>query len=111
MSAWTIERLEAFIRGVPRRVPAGSNDTAVAARTAIEGHLAELNAAMLGRDVDHRVPVDLDAMVLQVADRMDRYTSADWSRNDFLSFARQIADELAAVLQGFPAQDDDEDDD
>lgn len=105
------QRIEAFVRGLPRRIPRGDDEDSVAVRRATEGRLAELNAQMLGRDHDARVPVDLDEMVATVADRMDRYTSADWSRNDVLARARAMVGEIAADLRSVAPADQDEDDD
>jgi hypothetical protein len=103
------QRIEAFVRGLPRRVPQGDDDDSAAVRQATEGRLAELNAQMLGRDYDARVPVDLDEMVATVADRMDRYTSADWSRNNVLERARTMVGEIAADLHRVAAPEDDDD--
>lgn len=109
-NTWTIGRIEAFVRGLPRRLPRGSDDASVAARARIETELAGLNAHMLGRELDPRVPVDLDAMVDQVADRMARYTSADWSRNATLTAAESACDAMAEALRSAPVVDDEDDD-
>ena len=98
-----IEALEAFYRGLPDRIPAGSDDAAIGARRAIERSLTELNAAMLGRDPDHRVPVDIDAIVAQITDRMHRYRSSDWERasgtGSLLDHARALVGEISADLR------------
>ena len=69
-----------FFRSLPRRVPPGTaQDDRAQARERILFFVAELNALMLGREVDPRVPVDLDAMSKMIADRSERYSSDDWS--------------------------------
>ena len=93
--------LRAFFGGLPGRVPKGDGDDAVAAREAISRSLAELNAHMLGREADHRVPVDIDAITEQILDRMKRYTTADWNRGNppNLAAARSAMDTIAAQLR------------
>lgn len=99
MHELSITRIEAFFRGLHRRVPRGDSDASVAARRAIEHDLGALNARMLGRDHDARVPVDIDAMAIQIADRMDRYSSADWKRNNVVGHARAAVDRIAAAVR------------
>ena len=70
----------AFLGGVPRRLPVGNSDAAIEARAAIDRELAELDATMLGRVADHRVPVDTNAIIERILERMDRYSTADWDR-------------------------------
>lgn len=109
------QQLYAFFGGVPRRVPGGDSDAAVEARTAIARTLAELNAHMLGRDVDHRVPVDIDEITTQILERMRRYTTADWERGrpSNVRAAQQAMDAIARRLRpgGGSSLDDEDDED
>lgn len=106
-------QLYAFFGGVPRRVPTGDGDDVVEARAAIGRTLGELNAHMLGREFDHRVPVDIDDITAQILARMDRYTTADWERGkpSNLAAARRAMDLIAVLLRpgGSSSIDDDED--
>lgn len=99
--------LVAFYRGLPRRVPGGSGDEQIAARRVIEEQLATVNAVTLGREPDLRVPVDIDEMSETVADRLDRFTSADWARGkpSYLDTARQALAEILAELRTFDLDD------
>lgn len=103
--------LVAFYRGLPRRVPRGSDDEQVAARRAIEQQLATVNALTLGREPDLRVPVDIEEMAETVADRFDRFSSADWARGNpsNLDAARNALAEILAELRTFDLDDEDED--
>ena len=101
-----ITRIEAFFRGLHRRVPRGGDDASQAVRGRIEKQLGRLNATMLGRDFDERVPVDIDDMALTIADRMARYTSGDWSRNNVIDHARAAVDAIAVDLRGSATDDD-----
>ena len=104
--------LVAFFRGLPRRVPGGSGDEQVAARRAIEEQLATINAVTLGREPDLRVPVDIEELSTTVADRLDRFSSADWARGkpSHLDSARNALAEILAELRTFELDDEDEDD-
>lgn len=105
--------LVTFYRGLPRRVPGGNTDEQVAARRVIEQQLSTLNAVTLGREPDLRVPVDIDELSATVADRLDRFTSADWARGNpsYLDAARNALAEILAELRTFDLDDEDEDDD
>ncbi|MEM7286569.1 MAG: hypothetical protein AAF480_09480 [Actinomycetota bacterium] len=105
--------LVAFYRGLPRRVPSGNDEEQVAARRSIERQLATVNAITLGREPDLRVPVDIEEMSTTVADRLDRFTSADWARGNpsYLDAARTALAEILAELRAFELDDEDEDDD
>ena len=110
------QQLYAFFGGVPRRLPAGDTDAAVEARDAISRTLAELNAHMLGREADHRVPVDIDEITEKILERMDRYSTADWERGrpSNLRAAQAAMATIAALLRpggGSSVDDEDEDDD
>lgn len=108
------QQLYAFFGGVPRRLPGGDSDAAVGARASISRTLAELHAHMLGREVDHRVPVDIDEVTAKILDRMDRYSTADWERGQpsNLDASRQAMATIAALLRpGGGSADDDEEDD
>lgn len=109
------QQLYAFFGGVPRRLPAGDSDTAVEAREAISRTLAELNAHMLGREPDHRVPVDIDEMTAKILERMDRYSTAEWERGrpSNLEAAQQAMATIAGLLRpgGDSSVDDDAEDD
>ena len=103
--------LVSFYRGLPRRVPQGSSDEQVAARTAIEQQLALINAVTLGREPDLRVPVDIEDMTATVADRFERFSSADWARGNptYLDVARAGVGEILAEIRAFDLDDEDED--
>lgn len=102
--------LVAFYRGLPRRVPGGSSDEQLAARKAIEEQLATVNAVTLGREPDLRVPVDIEEMSTTVADRLDRFSSADWARGNptYLDSARSALAEILAELRTFELDDEDD---
>ncbi|MEM7286570.1 MAG: hypothetical protein AAF480_09485 [Actinomycetota bacterium] len=95
------QQLYAFFGGVPRRLPNGGSDAAVEARAEIARTLAELDAHMLGREADHRVPVDIDVVVARILDRMDRYTTADWDRGrpSNLEYSEEAMTTIAAHLR------------
>jgi hypothetical protein len=103
LDAMTTEAIEAFFRGLHRRVPRSEGAEAVQARRRIAERLATLNAQMLGRQVDHRVPVDIDAMALTIAERVDRYGSEDWNRvadgSALIELVRQTVGEISADLR------------
>lgn len=104
----------AFFGGVPRRLPGGDSDAAVEARESIARTLAELNAHMLGREVDHRVGVDIDEITAQILDRMDRYTTADWDRgrpSNLLAAQRAMGTIAGLLRPGGGSTTDDEDGD
>ncbi len=120
LDAMTTAAIEAFFRGLHRRVPRPESAEAVQARSRIAERLATLNAQMLGRQVDHRVPVDIDAMASTIADRVDRYGSVDWNRvadgSALIELARRTVGEISADLHeaepaGGPASVDDGEDD
>lgn len=109
-------QLYAFFGGVPRRLPRGDSEAAAEARSSISRTLAELNAHMLGREADHRVPVDIDEITAQILDRMDRYTTADWNRGrpSNLEAAQGAMATIAQLLRpggGSTADDEDDEDD
>lgn len=106
MQALPIVRIEAFFRGLPRRVPRGGDEAASAVRARIERQLGALHALMLGRDFDDRVPVDIDEIALKIADRMARYSSDDWSRNDVVGRARAAVYAIAEDLGSGGGDDD-----
>ena len=95
--------LVTFYRGLPRRVPRGSSEAQVAARQVIEQQLATANAVTLGREPDLRVPVDIEEMSATLADRFDRFSSADWARGNpsNLDAARNALAEILAELRTF----------
>ncbi len=102
--------LAAFFEGLPRRLPKGTGELAVAVRTSVKSRLAELNAEMLGREVDHRVPVDIDAMTQMICSRIARFGSIEWARHG--DTVRQAIGGLSADLRAFDVEvegDDDED--
>jgi len=105
----TISAIEAFYRGLPARVPKGASDEAVAVRAAVESRLGKLNAAMLGRDHDPRVSVDIEAMSTQIAERLDRYGSSDWDAN--IDTVRQTIGEISADLRAVDGGADEDEDD
>ena len=108
------QQLYAFFGGVHRRVPTGDADHAIEAREVIARALAALNAHMLGREVDHRVPVDIEAMATQITERMNRFTTADWNRGrpSNLEAAQEAMTTIAGHLRpGGGSSVDDEDDD
>ena len=106
--------LVTFYRGLHRRVPRGNSEDQVAARRVIEQQLATANAVTLGREPDLRVPVDIEEMSATLADRFDRFTSADWARGNpsNLDAARNALAEILAELRPFDGDEDgDEDED
>ena len=98
-----------FFDQLPDRLPGGPN--AQEALERIGRATARLNAVMLGRELDERVPRDIEALSDQVASRARRYTSDDWSRTyageSVLDWARELIALISSDLRG---QGDDEDD-
>ncbi len=105
--------LVTFFRGLPRRVPGGSGDEQVAARENIEQHLSVLNAHTLGREPDLRVPVDVEEISAQLADRLGRFSSADWGRGSptLLDASRQSLAEILFQIRLAKGEADDADPD
>ena len=93
--------LVSFFRGLPRRLPAGSSEEHVEARNSVEDRLAVLNAHTLRRDADLRVPVDVEDITGQLADRLERFSSADWATGSpsMLDAARQTLAEILADIR------------
>lgn len=88
-----------FFEGLPRRLPSPTGDTAeVYGRIANE--TAALHAAMLRRDHDPRVSVDVAALSRQIADRAGRFTSDDWQRDNVLERAREAVARISAEVRG-----------
>lgn len=94
-----------FFRSLPGRTPPETaTEERAAARERILFLTAELNALMLARPVDPRVPHDLDALSTMIADRSARYTSEDWSAaydgRSKLEHARGAVVAISAELRG-----------
>lgn len=103
-----------FFRSLPSRTPPESaKDERGAARERILFLAAELNALMLGRPHDTRVPADLERLSAMIADRSERYTSADWSTvydgRSKLEHARGAVAAISAELRGVAPDDWDDD--
>lgn len=107
--AWTASikpiNITTFFRSLPGRVPPGSAEGERAeARARIGFFAAELNALMLGREHDVRVPADIEALSAMIADRAERYTSEDWSTvvdgRSKLEHARGAVAAISAELRG-----------
>lgn len=103
-----------FFRSLPRRVPPETaTDERAAARERIAFYAAELNAIMLGRALDQRVPRDVEALSETIADRSARYTSDDWATahegRSKLDHARGAVAAISAELRGVAPDDGDED--
>ena len=66
----------------------------------------------LGREPDLRVPVDIEEMSATVADRFERFSSADWARGNpsHLDAARQALAEILAELRAFELDDEGDED-
>lgn len=97
------DQLEAFFRGLPSRLPGAATEDGAAALEAIALHVAHLNAAMLGRELDTRLARDAATLATGIADRMGRWTSPDWSRPagsvTVLDLARSTVGEVSADLR------------
>jgi hypothetical protein len=93
--------LVAFYRRLPPRIPSGSSDGHAAARGSVGDRLAVLNAHTLGRDADLRVPIDVEEITAQLADRLARFSSADWAGGNptMLDAARQTLGEILADIR------------
>lgn len=109
------DQLETFFRGLPSRLPGAATDDGAAALEAIGLRVAQLNAAMLGRELDTRLPRDPATLATGIADRMARWTSPDWSRPagsaTVLDLARSTVGEVSADLRiAEPADEDPWDD-
>ena len=94
-----------FFRSLPGRTPPETaTEDRAEAREKILFFTAELNALMLGRPVDPRVPPDLEALSTMIADRSARYTSEDWSAvydgRSRLEHARGAVVAISAALRG-----------
>ncbi len=98
-----------FFDQLPGRLPSGAGADDALERIGLA--TARLNAVMLGRELDDRVPRDIEALSGQVAARARRYSSDDWSRlyagESILDRARELIALMSGDLRG---QGDDEDD-